>query len=236
MERLQKYLAECGIASRRKCEEYILQGRVKVNGKVVKELGVKINPDVDIIEFDDKIVRREEKKVYIMLNKPTGYITSVKDQFGRSTVMDLVKVKERIYPVGRLDYDTSGLLLLTNDGEIANILMHPRHEIMKTYIAKIKGIPTQEELERFRNGLLIGDYLTSKAEIEILAVKNGTSVVEIKIHEGKNRQVRRMCEAIGHPVISLTRSKIGELSLEGLKPGEWRYLIQKEIDYLKSLR
>ncbi|MBE3592574.1 MAG: rRNA pseudouridine synthase [Thermoanaerobacter sp.] len=236
MERLQKYLAECGIASRRKCEEYILQGRVKVNGKVVKELGVKINPDVDIIEFDDKIVRREKKKVYIMLNKPTGYITSVKDQFGRPTVMDLVKVKERIYPVGRLDYDTSGLMLFTNDGEIANILMHPRHEIVKTYIAKIKGIPTQEELERFRNGLLIGDYLTSKAEIEILAVKNGTSVVEIKIHEGKNRQVRKMCEAIGHPVISLTRTKIGELSLEGLKPGEWRYLTQKEIDYLKSLR
>ncbi|ADH60899.1 pseudouridine synthase [Thermoanaerobacter mathranii subsp. mathranii str. A3] len=236
MVRLQKYLAECGIASRRKCEEYILQGRVKVNGKEVKELGVKINPDVDIIEFDDKIVRREKKKVYIMLNKPTGYITSVKDQFGRPTVMDLVKVKERIYPVGRLDYDTSGLLLLTNDGEIANILMHPRHEIAKTYIAKIKGIPTEEELERFRNGLLIEDYVTSKAEIKVLTVKKGTSVVEIKIHEGKNRQVRKMCEAIGHPVISLMRTKIGELSLEGLKPGEWRYLTNKEIDYLKSLR
>ncbi|WP_028991911.1 pseudouridine synthase [Thermoanaerobacter thermocopriae] len=236
MVRLQKYLAECGIASRRKCEEYILQGRVKVNGKEVKELGVKINPDVDIIEFDDKIVRREKKKVYIMLNKPTGYITSVKDQFGRATVMDLVKVKERIYPVGRLDYDTSGLLLLTNDGEIANILMHPRHEIAKTYIAKIKGIPTEEELERFRNGLLIEDYVTSKAEIKVLTVKKGTSVVEIKIHEGKNRQVRKMCEAIGHPVISLMRTKIGELSLEGLKPGEWRYLTNKEINYLKSLR
>ncbi|AIS52425.1 ribosomal large subunit pseudouridine synthase B [Thermoanaerobacter kivui] len=236
MERLQKYLAECGIASRRKCEEYILQGRVKVNGKVIKELGTKINPDVDIIEFDDKIVKREREKIYIMLNKPTGYITSVKDQFGRPTVLDLVKVKERIYPVGRLDYDTSGLLLLTNDGEIANILMHPRHQIDKTYIAKIKGVPTEEELNKFRNGIFINGYMTSKAEIKILDVKNGTSLVEIKIHEGKNRQVRKMCEAIGHPVISLKRIKIGELSLKGLKTGEWRYLTEKEIEYLKSLK
>ncbi|HHW56650.1 MAG TPA: rRNA pseudouridine synthase [Clostridia bacterium] len=236
MGRLQKYLAECGIASRRKCEDYILQGRVKVNGRVVRELGVKINPEVDIIEFDGKIVRRENKKIYIMLNKPTGYITSAKDQFGRPTVMDLIKIKERIYPVGRLDYDTSGLLLLTNDGGLANILMHPRHEIVKTYIAKIKGIPTEKELERFRNGLLIDGYLTSKAEIEILSIENRTCVVEIKIHEGKNRQVRKMCEAIGHPVIFLTRTKIGELSLGKLKPGEWKYLTPKEIEYLKSLR
>lgn len=236
MERLQKYLAGCGIASRRKCEEYILQGRVKVNGKVVKELGVKINPDVDIIEFDDKIVRREEKKVYIMLYKPAGYITSVKDPFGRPTVLDLVKVKERIYPVGRLDFDTSGLLLLTNDGELANILMHPKHEIVKTYVAKIKGIPTKEEMERFENGLIIDGRKTAKAKIRILNVKNGTSVVEIQIHEGRNRQVKKMCKAIGHPVIALKRTKIGELELKGLKPGEWRYLTEDEIRYLKSLR
>ncbi|AAM24554.1 MAG: Pseudouridine synthase [Caldanaerobacter subterraneus] len=236
MVRLQKYLAECGIASRRKCEEYILQGRVKVNGKVVKELGTKIDPDVDIIEFDDKIVRREEKKVYIMLYKPAGYITSVKDPFGRPTVLDLVKVKERIYPVGRLDFDTSGLLLLTNDGELANILMHPKHEIVKTYVAKIKGIPTKEEMERFENGLIIDGRKTAKAKIRILNVKNGTSVVEIQIHEGRNRQVKKMCKAIGHPVIALKRTKIGELELKGLKPGEWRYLTEDEIRYLKSLR
>ncbi|ERM91870.1 pseudouridine synthase [Caldanaerobacter subterraneus] len=236
MVRLQKYLAECGIASRRKCEEYILQGRVKVNGKVVKELGTKIDPDVDIIEFDDKIVRREEKKVYIMLYKPAGYITSVKDPFGRPTVLDLVKVKERIYPVGRLDFDTSGLLLLTNDGELANILMHPKHEIVKTYVAKIKGIPTKGEMERFENGLIIDGRKTAKAKIRILNVKNGTSVVEIQIHEGRNRQVKKMCKAIGHPVIALKRTKIGELELKGLKPGEWRYLTEDEIRYLKSLR
>ena len=236
MVRLQKYLAECGIASRRKCEEYILQGRVKVNGKVVKELGTKIDPDVDIIEFDGKIVRREEKKVYIMLYKPAGYITSVKDPFGRPTVLDLVKVKERIYPVGRLDFDTSGLLLLTNDGELANILMHPKHEIVKTYVAKIKGIPTKEEMERFGNGLIIDGRKTAKAKIRILNVKNGTSVVEIQIHEGRNRQVKKMCKAIGHPVIALKRTKIGELELKGLKPGEWRYLTEDEIRYLKSLR
>lgn len=236
MVRLQKYLAECGIASRRKCEEYILQGRVKVNGKVVKELGTKIDPDVDIIEFDDKIVRREEKKVYIMLYKPAGYITSVKDPFGRPTVLDLVKVKERIYPVGRLDFDTSGLLLLTNDGELANILMHPKHEIVKTYVAKIKGIPTKEEMERFENGLIIDGRKTAKAKIRILNVKNRTSVVEIQIHEGRNRQVKKMCKAIGHPVIALKRTKIGELELKGLKPGEWRYLTEDEIRYLKSLR
>jgi pseudouridine synthase len=235
MVRLQKYLAECGIASRRKCEEYILQGRVKVNGKVVKELGTKIDPNVDIIEFDGKIVRREEKKLYIMLYKPAGYITSSKDPLGRPTVLDLVKVKERIYPVGRLDFDTSGLLLLTNDGELANTLMHPKYEVVKTYVAKVKGVPTKEEMQRFENGLIIDGRKTSKAKIRLLSVKNGTSVVEIKIHEGRNRQVKKMCEAIGHPVIELKRTKIGDLELKGLKPGEWRYLTEEEVRYLKSL-
>ncbi|MGB9779402.1 pseudouridine synthase [Caldanaerobacter sp.] len=235
MVRLQKYLAECGIASRRKCEEYILQGRVKVNGKVVKELGTKIDPNVDIIEFDGKIVRREEKKLYIMLYKPAGYITSSKDPFGRPTVLDLVKVKERIYPVGRLDFDTSGLLLLTNDGELANTLMHPKHEVVKTYVAKVKGVPTKEEMQMFENGLIIDGRKTSRAKIRLLSVKNGTSVVEIKIHEGRNRQVKKMCKAIGHPVIELKRTKIGDLELKGLKPGEWRYLTEEEVKYLKSL-
>lgn len=236
MERLQKYLAECGIASRRKCEQYILSGRVKVNGNVVKELGIKIDPKADIVEFDGKIIKRKIKCIYIMMNKPTGYITSVKDQFSRPTVLDLINIKERIYPVGRLDYNTSGLLILTNDGELAYTLTHPKHEIVKTYIAEIKGIPDEKEIVRFKNGLKIDDYVTSKADIKIIHKKFSTSIVEIKIHEGRNRQVRKMCDAIGHPVITLKRTKIGNLSLDGLKVGHWRYLNKKEIEYLKNLR
>ncbi|MGB9678565.1 MAG: pseudouridine synthase [Thermoanaerobacteraceae bacterium] len=236
MERLQKYLAECGIASRRKCEEYIISGRVKVNNKIIKDLGVKIDPEVDIIKFDGKIVKRNLNLVYIMLNKPVGYITSSKDQFNRPTVLDLVKIPERIYPIGRLDYATSGLLLLTNDGELANILMHPKNKINKTYIAEIKGIPKPDELEKFRNGILIDGKLTSEALIKITKEKNYSSIVEIVIHEGMNRQIRKMCSAIGHPVISLKRIKVGEITLGNLKEGQWRFLNNNEIKYLKNLR
>jgi len=236
MERLQKYLAECGIASRRKCEEYIISGRVKVNNKIIKDLGVKIDPEVDIIKFDGKIVKRNLNLVYIMLNKPVGYITSSKDQFNRPTVLDLVKIQERIYPIGRLDYATSGLLLLTNDGELANILMHPKNKINKTYIAEIKGIPKPDELEKFRNGILIDGKLTSEALIKITKEKDYSSIVEIVIHEGMNRQIRKMCSAIGHPVISLKRIKVGEITLGNLKEGQWRFLNNNEIKYLKNLR
>ncbi len=207
--RLQKYLAMCGIASRRKSEALILQGRVKVNGKVIDELGYKIDPDTDIVLFDNKRVIKKENYIYIALNKPEGYITTVKDQFNRPTVLDLVKnVNERIYPVGRLDYDTSGLIFLTNDGDLTYRLTHPKHEVEKVYIAKIKGIPTEEELNKFRNGLKIDDYITSKAKIEVLKKYNNYSIVKITIHEGKNRQVRKMCEKINHPVISLKRVAI----------------------------
>lgn len=235
MERLQKYLAECGIASRRKCEQLILDGKIKVNGTVIKNLGIKIDPDKDIVEYNGRVVAKVQHNIYIMLNKPTGFITTVKDQFGRPSVLDIIKIKDRIYPVGRLDYNTSGLLLLTNDGDIANKLMHPKHEIDKVYIAKIRGIPDDKDLDRFRNGLLLDNRLTAKAKIEILKKINNDALVKIVIHEGRNRQIRRMCELIGHPVMTLKRIKIGDLELGNLKVGQWRYLTGEEVQYLKNL-
>lgn len=234
--RLQKYLAMCGVASRRKSEMLILQGRVKVNGKVIDELGYKINPNIDIVLVDNKQVIKKENNIYIALNKPEGYITTVKDQFNRPTVLDLVKgINERIYPIGRLDYDTSGLLLLTNDGDLTYKLTHPKHEIEKVYIAKIKGVPTEKELNEFRNGLKIDNYVTSKAKIKLLKKYNDYSIVKIIIHEGKNRQVRKMCKKINHPVIKLKRIAIGKIELGNLKKGNWRYLSKEEIEYLKGL-
>lgn len=235
MERLQKYLAECGIASRRKCEQLILDGKVKVNGETVRELGVKVDPNKDVIEYNGKIVTKVNKNIYIMLNKPVGYITTVKDQFDRPSVIDLVNIDDRVYPIGRLDYDTSGLLLLTNDGDLANKLMHPRHNINKVYIAQIKGVPDKMKLDMFRNGLRIDNYKTAKAEIDILKVANGNSTVRIVIHEGRNRQIRKMCELIGHPVLKLKRVKIGNLDIGNLKTGQWRYLSKDEVEYLKKL-
>jgi 23S rRNA pseudouridine2605 synthase len=230
--RLQKYIAECGVASRRKSEELIKQGRVKVNGITVSEMGVKVS-DEDVVEVDGRRISLEQKKVYIMLNKPVGYISSVRDQFSRNTVVDLIKgVKERIYPVGRLDYDTSGLLLLTNDGDFAFRLTHPKHEMKKTYIAEMEGVPDSNDIESFQNGLRIEDYVTSPAELTVLEKKKSSSMVKVVIHEGKNRQVRKMCDAIGHPVISLKRIAIGDLYLKGLPEGQWRYLKEEEIKML----
>ncbi len=239
-ERLQKYMARCGIASRRKCEEIILSGKVKVNDKIINELGVKINAEVDIVSYEGKIIKPEEKKIYIMLNKPEGYITSVKDEKGRKTILDLVKVDERIYPIGRLDYDSSGLILLTNDGEIYNKIIHPRVKVGKKYIVLCKGEFTKEELIKFESGIDIGGYITAKSKIEILDKEKGknnsiNTLVEITIHEGKNRQIRRMCEALGHDVISLKRISIGEIKLGYLKKGQWRNLTENELKYLNSL-
>jgi 23S rRNA pseudouridine2605 synthase len=233
-ERLQKYIAKCGIASRRKAEELIFEGRVKVNGNVTQEI-VMIDEDIDIVEVEGKIIKPEENKVFIMLNKPEGVITSSRDQFNRAAVTDLVNVKERVYPVGRLDYDTSGLLILTNDGDAAYKITHPSHEIDKVYIASVKGIPSEEEMKRFRGGLKIEDYTTSPSEIRVLRREAGAAQIEITIHEGKNRQVRKMCQAIGHPVIMLKRIRIGEIEVGDLKEGQWRYLREGEIEYLKSL-
>ena len=233
-ERLQKYLAECGIGSRRKCEEYILQGKVKINGKFVTELGVKILPQKDKVEFEGKEVKKESRLIYILLNKPIGYVTTAEDQFSRDTVLDLVKVRERIVPVGRLDMYTSGALILTNDGEFVYKVTHPKHEINKTYTVTVKGIVEKDDVEKLKNGVKIDDYITKPAKVKILKTdfEKNISRLEITIHEGKNRQVRKMCESIGKKVIALHRSKIGEIGVKDLELGKWRYLTKKEVDKL----
>jgi len=233
--RLQKFLASCGVASRRKSEELIEDGRVKVNDKIVTKMGIKIDPETDLVCVDGKNIVSEEHKIYILLNKPKGYVTTVREQFNRKKVIDLVDVPFRIFPVGRLDYNTSGLLILTNDGELTYKLTHPKFEIPKTYIARIKGTPSKGKLNNFKDGLRIGNYTTSPAEIKILKKIDGDCLVEITIKEGKNRQVRKMCDAIGHPVLELKRIKMGKINIGYLKVGDWRYLTEKEIKYLKQL-
>ena len=234
--RLQKYLAEAGIASRRKCEEYITAGRVKVNGKIINELGTKVSPEKDEIYFDDKKIENKEELVYILLNKPIGYVTTAKDQFNRDTVMNLIKIKERVVPVGRLDMYTSGALLLSNDGNFVYKITHPKHEINKTYTVTLKGIVTKEDIEKLEKGVDIGGYTTKPAKVKILKtdIEKNISRLEITIHEGKNRQVRKMCEAIGKKVQALHRTKIGNISVKTLKIGQWRYLTKKEIEELKG--
>jgi len=234
--RLQKFLADCGIASRRKCEEYIQNSFVSVNGVVVTSMGVKINPEKDSVLFKGKKVFSENKNVYILLNKPVGYITTSKDEFNRKTVLDLIKnIDARIFPVGRLDADTSGLLILTNDGDLAYKLTHPKSNIDKTYLAKVRGIPTAEELKKFETGLNIENYKTSPAKIKIKELLGKDCTLEITIHEGRNRQVRKMCAAIGHGVVTLERIKIGRLCLGKLQQSEYRFLNENEIEYLKNI-
>mgnify|MGYP000445779428 CR=1 FL=1 len=234
--RLQKYLAECGIASRRKCEEYIIQGKVEVNGKIVTELGTKIDFEKDKIKFNNKEIKPEKKHVYILLNKPIGYVTTADDQFGRDTVLDLVKVKERVVPVGRLDMYTSGALILTNDGDFVYKVTHPKHEITKTYTVTVRGIIENDAVEKLRNGVEIEDYKTRPAKVKILKTdeEKNISRLEITIHEGKNRQVRKMCEAVGSKVVALHRSKIGDIGVKDLKLGTWRYL--KDFEVKKILK
>lgn len=227
--RLQKYLAQCGAASRRKAEQLIKQGRVLLNGAIVTDMGIKVSEN-DRVELDGKKLFIEEQKVYILLNKPVGYVTTSKDQFARKTVLDLIQgIPQRIYPVGRLDYDTSGLLLLTNDGDFTFRLTHPKHEIKKVYIAKIEGVPDKNEIKDFETGLMIDGHKTSPAKLKILKKSTNSSIVRIVIHEGKNRQVRKMCEAIGHPVAELKRESIGSISLGDLKTGEWKYLSVDDV-------
>ena len=231
--RLQKYLADAGIASRRKAEEIISSGRVSVNGEIITQLGTKVE-DGDEVCVDGRQVFPTEKNVYIMLHKPDGYVTTAKEQFGRPAVLDLIDCGCRVYPVGRLDYDTSGLLLLTNDGDLTYRLTHPKHNVAKTYIALVEGTPTEEEMRRFRAGLEIEDYVTAPAKIKILK-KDSLTTLKIVIHEGKNRQVRKMCDAIGHKVRRLKRVATGRLSLGSLEKGKYRHLTEEEIEYLKSL-
>ena len=234
-ERLQKFMARCGVASRRKCEELILSGIVSVNDTIIKELGTKIDCDKDIVKVSGKEIRPEEKKRYIMLNKPEGYISSVKDEHDRQTVIDLIGIKERIFPIGRLDFDSSGLLLLTNDGEIYNKLIHPRQKRTKTYIAIVKGIFSKNDIQRFENGIDIGGYITADAKIEVIEIQEDRSKVRLQIHEGKNRQIRKMCSALNHEVLELTRESIGEIKLGTLEKGNYRELTEVELNYIKSL-
>lgn len=234
--RLQKFMAQCGVASRRKSEEIILEGRVMVNGLIVKKLGTTIDPKKDIVKVDNIKIEMERKKVYIMLNKPEGYVTTLKDKHSEKIVLDLIEgIEERIFPVGRLDADTSGLLLMTNDGDLAYKLTHPSHEVPKKYIALVKGIPNGKKLDRFRKGLKIDGRLTAEAYVRVVKRYKDSSVLEIFIHEGRNRQVRKMCEYIRHPVEKLKRVSIGKLNLGDLDIGKWRYLTENEIKYLKRL-
>ena len=234
--RLQKYMAKCGVASRRKSEDLISRGLVDVNGKTIIEPGFIVDIDNDIVKVDGKTIKLEKSKVYIMLNKPIGYVTTLKDEKNRKVVIDLVEgVNERIYPIGRLDIDTSGLLILTNDGDLTQKLSHPRNEIVKRYIAVVEGVPNRNELQTIRNGINIDGKKTAPAIVKIAKRYENESILDIRIHEGRNRQVKKMCDAINHPVKKLKRVAIGEIEIGGLDIGNWRYLNQEEIDYLNRL-
>lgn len=236
MERLQKVIARAGIASRRKAEQLILDGKVRVNGEIVRELGIKVSAE-DKVEVNGIPVEREEP-VYFLLYKPRGVISSVKDDKGRKVVTDfLPDIDKRVYPVGRLDYDTSGLILLTNDGEFANLLMHPKSQIEKVYVAKVQGIPEKEKLNLLRKGIMLEDGKTAPAKVKVLSIdkRKKTAIIEIIIHEGRNRQVRRMFSHIGHPVLKLKRERYGFLTLKGLNAGEARELTPHEVKQLRAL-
>lgn len=232
MERLQKVIANSGYCSRRKAEELIKQGDVKVNGTTITELGTCVQRNDAITIFGKPLI--SQQKEYILLNKPRGVITSTSDEKNRKTVLDLIDTDKRLYPVGRLDYDTTGALLLTNDGELANLLMHPKNKIDKVYIAKVSGFVSKPELEQLARGVHIDNFKTSKAKVKLknFDKKSNTSLIEITIHEGKNHQVKKMFEAIGYKVLKLKRERISFLDVQNLKSGEYRYLNLKEVKKL----
>lgn len=235
-ERLHKVLAKAGIASRRQSERLISEGRVKVNGETVKELGTKVDWLEDKIEVDGRPLGHQEETVYLMLNKPGGFITSLHDPQGRPKVTDLIKdLPYRLYPVGRLDYDTEGLLLLTNDGDLCYRLTHPRFGVEKTYQAKVLGVPPPQKLRTLNRGVALDDGVTAPAKVRIIGQEAGNGILEVTIHEGRKRQVKRMCETVGHPVLNLKRVKFGFLELEGLKPGAYRRLSEEEVEMLRKL-
>lgn len=222
--RLNKYIAESGVCSRRKADELIDNKRVKVNG-IIAEKGTAINTEIDRVEVDGKIIKQEDKKVYILLNKPGGYVTTVSEQFNRPCVIDLIKEDVRVYPVGRLDMYTTGLLLLTNDGDFANSITHPKHNIYKTYEVETEKKITNHDIIKLEKGVDIGGYITKEAKVKSIA----NNKINITIGEGKNRQVRKMIEAVKNKVIKLNRVKIGELTLGNLELGEYKYLDENEI-------
>lgn len=233
--RINKYMAECGVASRRACDEMILEGRVKVNGKKIDTPGLEINEFNDAVTLDGRRITLVSKKYYIMLHKPKGYVTTVKDDKGRKTVMELIKIRSRLYPVGRLDYDTEGLLLLTNDGQLAYALTHPSHEVPKTYIAKIKGKISDTEVRQLRKGVEIDGKMTLPAVVKIIDTDDEFSRVEVTIKEGRNHQIKKMFEVVGKEVVFLKRTAIGPLKLGGLGRGEYKNLTSKEIEILKAI-
>lgn len=236
MERLQKVIANCGYCSRRKAEELISQGQVCVNGTIIKELGVKVSA-TDEITVEGNHLNKQTKE-YVLLYKPRGVVTTTKDEKNRKTVVDLIDINKRLYPVGRLDYDTTGLLILTNDGELTNLLTHPRNNIDKVYVAKVEGVMTGKDIKILEKGVRIDDFVTApcKAKIKKIDKKNKTTIVLLTIHEGKNHQVKKMLEVLGYNVLKLKREKIAFLTLEGLKSGEYRNLSIKEVKKLYSLK
>jgi pseudouridine synthase len=235
MERLQKVMAHAGVASRRKSEEIIAEGRVKVNGEIVTEMGVKVDPEQDEIVVDGELIS-EEKKRYILLNKPEGYITTVSDPEGRPTVMDLIPdLKQRLYPAGRLDYDSSGLLIMTNDGDLTYKLTHPKKEVDKKYRVLVQGEMDQDDFKKFENGMVIDGQKTAPARISNINYKGDKTEFDVIIHEGRNRQVRRMAKIAGFSVISLKRIAFAFLTLKGVKEGDFRYLSDQEITKLKNM-
>ncbi len=236
MVRLQKFMADCGVASRRGAEKIILERRVKVNGEVVTEMGVKVDEEYDVVEVDGREIKPQTKKIYIMLNKPEGFVTTVSDDKGRPTVMELVSdIEQRIYPVGRLDYDTEGLLIMTNDGDLTFKISHPKHNISKTYVAEVTGNITMETLINLRRGVEIDGFRTSPAEVEVVGATQLGTKLEITIHEGHNRQVRRMFESQGCIVKKLKRIKEAGLQLGHLPIGKWRKLSESEVNMLKKI-
>ena len=236
MERLQKVIANLGYCSRRKAEELIVAGKVMVNGEKIVELGTKVSKN-DIIEVEGMVLDKDYNYEYYLLNKPRGVITASSDDKGRKTVVDIIDTTTRIYPVGRLDYDTTGVLLLTNDGELANGLMHPANEVDKVYIAKVEGILTGYDVKRLKTGVIIDGYKTSKCKVKVKSIdkEKNTCIVEIVIHEGRNHQVKKMIESVGKRVIKLKRERFSILTVNGLNAGEYRKLTNKEIAVLYSM-
>ncbi|HUU38514.1 MAG TPA: pseudouridine synthase [Candidatus Desulfaltia sp.] len=234
--RLNKYLSEAGVASRREADRWILEGRISVNRKIVDELGVKVDEDQDVVQVDGKTVRKESRFLYVLLNKPAGYLVTLKDPFHRPTVRDLIPTSlGRVFPVGRLDFESEGALLLTNDGELAYRLTHPRFEVRKVYVAKVRGEPDEKALRRLGRGVLLEGKRTAPAKAALLTAHPKSSRLRIELSEGRKREVREMCRAVGHPVLELRRIEFAGLGLKPLKRGQWRHLELREVRRLKRL-
>ena len=231
--RLQKYMADCGVASRRKCETMIEEGRVRVNGRVVSELGSKIDPQHDKVSVDKLLIRPSVNQVYIALNKPSGYVCTAQDQFDRKFVTDLIDIKERIVPVGRLDYNSEGLLFLTNDGDFTYRVTHPKNKIQKKYYVQVNGIPTEDEIAQMVSGVTIDDFNTEGTMIQYVKTNGNTAHYRVTISQGKNRQIRKMFEHFGYTVKKLKRVAIGNIRLGQLRTGQWRFLTKEEVENFK---